>query len=54
MMKQTSLQRSAEPFVGEIAEQTGFASSSYLARCFRTRYQLSPHAWRKKYRTQEV
>lgn len=37
--------------VGEIAEQTGFASSSYLARCFRTRYQFSPHAWRKKYRT---
>lgn len=39
--------------VGEIAGKTGFGSSSYLARCFRTRYQLSPHAWRKKYRTQE-
>ena len=39
--------------VGEIAEKTGFGSSSYLARCFQARYQLSPHTYRKKYHTAE-
>ena len=44
---QQLLQNSDLP-IGIVAQQVGFNSQSYFARCFKTRYSLSPKQYREQ------